>query len=41
MTELLVIGPISDEDLERIGAPDKGLKVIDGRGFFDGEIKDT
>ena len=37
--EILVIGLISDEDIERIGTIDKGLKVFDGRGLFDGEIR--
>jgi len=39
--EVLVIGFISDEDLERIAAIDKRLKVVDGRGLFDGEIRET
>jgi phosphoglycerate dehydrogenase-like enzyme len=39
--EILVIGLISDEDFERIGTIDKRLKVVDGRGLFDSEIRET
>jgi len=38
--EVLVIGLISDEDLDPISAIDKRLKVVDGRGLFDSEIKE-
>jgi phosphoglycerate dehydrogenase-like enzyme len=41
MPEILVIGLISDEELERIVSTDKGLRVVDGRGLFDGEIRKT
>lgn len=39
--EILVIALISDEDLERISTIAKGLKVVDGRGLFDTEIRET
>ena len=35
------MGLISDEGLDRIGATDKRLKVVDGRGLFDSEIRET
>jgi glyoxylate/hydroxypyruvate reductase A len=39
--EILVIGHISDEELGRIATIDKGLEVVDGRGLFDSEIRET
>jgi phosphoglycerate dehydrogenase-like enzyme len=39
--EILVIGLISDEELERIASTDKGLEVVDARGLFDSEIRET
>jgi phosphoglycerate dehydrogenase-like enzyme len=39
--EILVIGLISDEELERIAKIDKRLEVVDGRGLFDSEIRET
>jgi phosphoglycerate dehydrogenase-like enzyme len=41
MLEVLVIEPVADEDLVRIGAIDTRLKVVDGRGLFDSEIRET
>lgn len=41
MVELLVIAPVADEDLDRIRAIDTQVKVVDGRGLFDSEIRDT
>ncbi len=41
MLEVLVIASVSDKDLNRIGAIDTRVKVIDGRGLFDSEIRDT
>ncbi len=41
MLEVLVIASVADKDLDRIGAIDKRLKVVDGRGLFDNEIRDT
>ena len=38
---VLVIGLISDEELDRIATIDKRLKVVDGRGLFDSEIRET
>jgi phosphoglycerate dehydrogenase-like enzyme len=39
--EVLVIQPIDDEALERIAAVDPRLKIVDARGWFDDEIRDT
>ena len=39
--ELLVITPISDDALEQIAAIDPRLRVIDARGWFDGEVRET
>ena len=39
--EVLVIEPISDADLERIGRVDPSVRVLDARGWFDGEIRAT
>jgi phosphoglycerate dehydrogenase-like enzyme len=39
--EVLVIEPIGDADLSRIGAVDPKVHVVDARGWFDGEIRDT
>ena len=41
MPEVLVIIPVADEDLDRIAAIDPGLKVVDARGMFDIEIRET
>jgi len=41
MTEVLIITPVADEDLDRIAAVDTRLKVVDGRGLFDNEIRET
>jgi D-2-hydroxyacid dehydrogenase (NADP+) len=39
--EVLVIHPVTDEALGRIAAVDPRVKVMDARGWFDGEIRDT
>ncbi len=39
--EVLVIQPISDAELEEIAAIDSHLHVIDARGWFDGELRET
>jgi glyoxylate/hydroxypyruvate reductase A len=39
--EVLVIQPISDDDLQRIAAVDARLRVIDARRWFDDEIRHT
>jgi phosphoglycerate dehydrogenase-like enzyme len=39
--ELLVIQRVTNEELARISAVDQRLNVIDGRGWFDDEIRDT
>ena len=39
--EVLVITPVPDEVLARIAAVDPRVKVVDARGWFDGEIAET
>ena len=39
--EVLVIAPVSDGALARIAAVDPRLHVVDARGWFDGEIRET
>ncbi len=39
--EVLVIQPITDETLARIAAVDPQVNVIDARGWFDDEIRET
>lgn len=39
--EVLVIEPISDADLGRIGDVDPTVQVVDARGWFDVEIRET
>ena len=39
--EVLVIQRVTNKDLARISAVDQRLNVIDGRGWFDDEIRDT
>ena len=39
--EVVVIQPVSNEALERISAVDPTVNVVDARGWFDGEIRDT
>jgi len=39
--EILVIVPVTDEALERIAEVDQRINVIDARGWFDSEIRDT
>jgi glyoxylate/hydroxypyruvate reductase A len=39
--DILVIVPVAEEALARIAAVDSRLNVIDARGWFDGEMRDT
>ncbi|MGQ4810442.1 Glyoxylate/hydroxypyruvate reductase A [Candidatus Entotheonellaceae bacterium PAL068K] len=39
--EVLIIQPVADEALARIAAVDARLHVVDARGWFDAEIRDT
>ena len=39
--DVLVIQPVTDEALVRIAEVDRRLNVIDARGWFDSEIRDT
>jgi phosphoglycerate dehydrogenase-like enzyme len=39
--DVLVIAPISGDALTRIAAVDRRLHVVDARGWFDGEIRET
>ena len=39
--EILVIVPVAEEALARIAAIAPHLKVVDARGWFDGEMRDT
>jgi phosphoglycerate dehydrogenase-like enzyme len=39
--KVLVIQPVTNEGLAQISAVDQRLNVIDARGWFDGEIRDT
>ena len=39
--EVLVIYPVTDEAMGQIAAVDPRVNVIDARGWFDGEIRDT
>jgi phosphoglycerate dehydrogenase-like enzyme len=39
--EVLVIAPVGDEALDRIAAVDARLRVVDARGWFDVELRDT
>jgi phosphoglycerate dehydrogenase-like enzyme len=39
--KILVIQPVTDEALAQISAVDRRLDVIDARGWFDGEMRDT
>ena len=41
IVEVLVIQPLADADLERIAAVDPRVRVVDARGVFDGEIRQT
>ncbi|MCZ6872478.1 MAG: D-2-hydroxyacid dehydrogenase [bacterium] len=39
--EVLVMQPVSDDDLNEIAAVDPSIRVVDARGLFDIEIRDT
>ena len=39
--EVLVIAPVGDEALARIAAVDPRIGVVDARGWFDGELRET
>ena len=39
--EVLVIVPVSDDALSRIAAVDRSLHVVDARGWFDVELRET
>lgn len=39
--EVLVIVPVNDETLSRIGEIDPRIRVVDARGWFDAEIRET
>jgi phosphoglycerate dehydrogenase-like enzyme len=39
--DVLVIVPVPDDALRRIGAVDRGLHVVDARGWFDVELRET
>src|SRR5947207_7149793 len=39
--EVVVIVPVSDEALHRIAAVDPSLRVVDARGWFDVEVRET
>jgi hypothetical protein len=39
--EVLVIVPVSDDALNRIAAVDRCLHVVDARGWFDVELRET
>jgi hypothetical protein len=39
--EVLVIVPVSDDALSRIAAVDRCLHVVDARGWFDVELRET
>ena len=39
--DILVIVPVADNVLTRIASIDSRLTVVDGRGWFDGEMRDT
>jgi glyoxylate/hydroxypyruvate reductase len=39
--EVLVVVPVPDDALSRIGAVDRGLHVVDARGWFDVELRET
>ncbi len=39
--EILVITPVTDKALERIRDVDPRVNVVDARGWFDGELRDT
>src|SRR3989449_9214732 len=39
--EVLVVVPVSDDALSRIGAVDRCLHVVDARGWFDVELRET
>jgi hypothetical protein len=41
MVEVLVIEPIGDADLRRIAEVDPGVHVVDARGWFDVEIRES
>jgi|SRR5262245_36719342 len=38
---ILVIAPVSDDVLSRIAAVDPRVQVVDARGWFDGEMRET
>ena len=40
-TEVLVIVPVPDDALPRIAAVDRSLRVVDARGWFDVELRET
>src|SRR6266446_6517751 len=39
--DVLVVVPVPDDALNRIAAIDPRLRVVDARGWFDGEMRDT
>src|SRR4030088_1216145 len=39
--EVLVVVPVSDDALSRIAAVDRSLHVVDARGWFDVELRET
>ena len=39
--EVLVVVPVSDDALHRIAAVDPRLHVVDARGWFDVELRET
>src|SRR5436190_14399050 len=39
--EVLVVVPVPDDALHRIAAVDRSLHVVDARGWFDGELRET
>jgi phosphoglycerate dehydrogenase-like enzyme len=39
--EVLVIARVADEAMERIAAVDPRVRLVDGRGWFDAEIRET
>ena len=39
--QVLVVVPVSDDALSRIAAVDRCLQVVDARGWFDVELRET
>jgi phosphoglycerate dehydrogenase-like enzyme len=39
--EVLVIVPVTDETLQHITSIDRRIRIVDARGWFDGEIRET